>query len=260
MRTLIVDDEYPARQELRFLLKAFPYVEVVGEATNAGEAMELIRALDYSILFLDIQMPGLSGLELAKSLQEMSRPPAVVFTTAYEEYACQAFEVNAVDYLLKPFDEARLGRALRRAMSIRYIPAETGQQDGTVRTPDGEPHPARRESPRSIERIPVLKADRTMLVDIKDVVYAFVDNERTYVRLYKESFPVPFTLSELESRLRRYPFLRTHRKYLVNLLKVKEVFPYFKGRLGLVMEDASRSEITVSRSRGKALRQKLGMS
>ncbi|HHW44314.1 MAG TPA: response regulator, partial [Desulfotomaculum sp.] len=119
LKALIVDDEYPARQELRYALGNFENVEIVGEATNAQEALALIKALDYQVLFLDISMPGMNGLELGAAIQELPRQPQVIFVTAYDEYAVQAFEVNAVDYLLKPVDQARLKKAVDKVFKIR---------------------------------------------------------------------------------------------------------------------------------------------
>ncbi|MGQ9826131.1 MAG: LytR/AlgR family response regulator transcription factor, partial [Desulfotomaculales bacterium] len=118
LKALIVDDEYPARQELRYALNEFSQIEIVGEATNAQEAMALIRALDYQVLFLDISMPGMSGLELGAAIRELPRPPYVIFVTAYDEYAVKAFDVDAVDYLLKPIEISRLKRAVDRVWRL----------------------------------------------------------------------------------------------------------------------------------------------
>ncbi|MDQ7789745.1 MAG: response regulator, partial [Clostridia bacterium] len=116
LRALIVDDEYPARQELRYILGKFEDIEIVGEAANASEALALIKALGYSILFLDISMPGMNGLELGAAIQEMEKPPYVIFVTAYDEYALRAFDVNAIDYILKPIEENRLRMAVNKVL------------------------------------------------------------------------------------------------------------------------------------------------
>src|ERR671911_297253 len=123
LRVLIVDDEYPAREELRYLLRSFPEVEVVGEATQTSEALELIRNIDYDLCFLDIKMPGGSGLDLVRELSNVPHSPSVIFITAYPDHAVEAFDLDAVEYLLKPFDESRLARALQRII-------ERGQDAG----------------------------------------------------------------------------------------------------------------------------------
>ncbi|HHX51453.1 MAG TPA: response regulator, partial [Clostridia bacterium] len=131
LKALIVDDEYPARKELRYLLEKYPEIQIVGEAANAHEALELIDALDYSILFLDIDMPGFSGLELTRRIKEMAKSPYVIFVTAHEQFALEAFSVDAVDYLLKPIDPSHLDRAIGKILkrieekSIASKPQET---------------------------------------------------------------------------------------------------------------------------------------
>ncbi|HEX3031746.1 MAG TPA: response regulator, partial [Bacillota bacterium] len=160
LKALIVDDEYPARKELRFLLQEFDNVEVVGEATNAQEALTLIKALDYSILFLDIQMPGMTGLELGLCIKELPNPPKIIFTSAYDEYAVEAFDVDAVDYLLKPIDEKRLARAIAKIeKKVSVQPSPEGGESEPPR--NGEP--ARNGDPFQIkiDRIPAEKQGKT---------------------------------------------------------------------------------------------------
>ena len=132
LKALIVDDEYPARQELRFALSGFDNIEIVGEATNAQEALALVKALDYHVLFVDISMPGMSGLELGAAIQELSRQPHIIFVTAYDEYAVRAFEVNAVDYLLKPVEPGRLKKAIDKVVKAYQESAATRSEERRV--------------------------------------------------------------------------------------------------------------------------------
>lgn len=249
LKALIVDDESPARRELRAQLANFPDVEIVGEATHADEARQLLEAINYDLVFLDIKMPGLSGIELAESLQRWDSAPSIIITTAYQEFALDAFGVGAVDYLVKPFDEERLARALGRLRGVRQrsaVPVEAAR----------EADPAARRVP---DRIPVEKGGKTLLVNTGEVSCVFSLNETVYVKVGDQKLLCRFTLRELEQRLSAFGFLRTHRRYLVNLHRVREVIPYFKGSLGLVLNDAERTEVPVSRALARTVKQHLGL-
>lgn len=245
-RCLIVDNEAPARDELRYLLGNFEHVQVVGEATNAAEALTLLRSLTYEIVLLDIRMPGGTGLDVATALRDSQRRPKVIFTTAYPDYAVEAFDLEAVDYLVKPFDVDRLGRALDRAMSGGEAP-----QEPTSTTPST----AAVETPA---RIPVHQGDRTVLVDESDVVFACAARGYSYLQLFDERVLVSLTLSELERRVHGN-FFRTHRAYLVNLDHLRELVPDFKGALTAVMDDQRRSTVEVARRQAHDLRRRLGL-
>ncbi len=271
LRALIVDDEYPARKELRRLLASFPEVEVVGEATHAEEARQLCLALKYDLLFLDIQMPGLSGIELARELQKLSPRPRVIFTTAYQEFALDAFRVGAVDYLLKPFDEDRLAEALGRIGPAPSAPSAAPAGPATARRaprPDRAPAPFRdagvsREPPRyraPADRIAVERADKIAVIDVRNIVFIYALNEEVYVKLPRERLLARQTLRELEEQLVPFDFVRTHRRFLVNLRKVREVIPYFKGHLRLAVDDEERTEIPVSRTLAAEVKQRLGLN
>ncbi|WP_031515929.1 LytR/AlgR family response regulator transcription factor [Desulfofalx alkaliphila] len=256
LRALIVDDEYPARQELRYLLSGFDNVEIVGEATNANEALALIKALDYHLLFLDISMPGMNGLELGEVIQQLPKRPQVIFVSAYDEHALKAFEVNAVDYILKPVEEQRLRRAVEKVWKA----CQDCDQDGSAR--QGNAVAERKKSNTGkeikIDRIPAEKMGKTMLVDMADIFYAFTEKDYVYIKTNNDKLLTKFTLKELEARLNPAMFFRTHRCYLVNLHKVKEIIPFFNGTYNLLLEDESCSEVPVSRAQAKKLRKILG--
>lgn len=245
-RALIVDDEAPARAELRYLLEEFDRVQVVGEATNGEEALLLLRSLSYDLVLLDIRMPGGTGLEVAAALDDLPHPPKVIFTTAYPDYAVDAFDLEAVDYLVKPFDSERLGRALDRALSTSVD--------------DSEPQPPTQQHAgvEPLGRIPVQRDGRTVLVDQSSIVYASAVRGYSYLNLADERVLVSMSLNELERRLRGH-FFRTHRAYLVNLDHVRELVPDFKGALVLVLDDRQRSRVEVSRRQARELRRRLGM-
>jgi DNA-binding LytR/AlgR family response regulator len=249
LRALIVDDEYPAREELRYLLRSFPEVEIVGEATEAPEALELIRSIDYDICFLDVKMPGASGIDLVKELGRVPHRPAVIFVTAYPDFAADAFDLDAVDYLLKPFDEARLGRALQRFLERG---AEAGAGDYVA-----QPRSIAQEAP-SIDKIPVQHRERTVLVDVDDVVYATAARGYSYLVTPQGRHLVQFSLAELERRLSGKRFFRTHRGYLINLAYARAIEPDFKGALQVVMGDGE-TRVPVSRRQARALKRLLGL-
>ncbi|NEE00724.1 LytR/AlgR family response regulator transcription factor [Phytoactinopolyspora halotolerans] len=258
-RCLIVDDEAPARAELRYLLSQFDHVQVVGEATNGEEALTLLRSLDYDIVLLDVRMPGGTGLEVASELRTSAKPPRVIFTTAYPDYAVEAFDLEAADYLVKPFDEDRLGRALARALSAGADDdAEAPAERSSHRSMHRPTHGATHRPPEPLGRIPVQQGDRTVLVDDSAVIYATAARGYSYLQLAGERVLVSFTLNDLERRLAGH-FFRVHRSHLVNLDHVRELIPDFKGALVLVMGDHQRTRIEVSRRKARELRSMLGM-
>lgn len=265
LKALIVDDEYPARQELRFALSSFDNIEIVGEATNSPEALALINALDYQVLFLDISMPGMSGLELGAAIQELPKRPYIIFVTAYDEYAVSAFDVNAVDYILKPVEPKRLKKAIDKVIKLtqesaaaaEVVVTATGQEGQVPRENETKPG-QQAQSQIKIDRIPAEKQGKTILVTESDIFYAFTEQDYVYIKTSTDKLFARFTLKELEARLNPQIFFRTHRCYLVNLHKVKEIVPFFNGTYNLIVEDKERSEVPVSRAQAKKLRKILG--
>ena len=248
LKTLIVDDEAPARLELRYLLDKIANIQVIGEAANAIEAIELIKALNYDLIFMDIQMPGLSGLEVVATLKEMPRMPAVVFVTAYSEHAVKAFELDAVDYLVKPIDEDRLARTVAKAEKLLT------SQPATLK-----PKPAVEKSLIDIDRIPVESRGKTLLLSIKDIVYISSRNDIVFVHTLDNTYITRFTLKNLEERLQSKSFLRVHRGYIVNLRHVIEIVPMYGRSYVLKVRCNQQNEIPVSRRRGQSLKAMLGM-
>ncbi|MBX6377539.1 MAG: response regulator transcription factor [Clostridia bacterium] len=248
MKALIVDDEYPARAELRYRLSQFPDVEVVGEAASAREAMQLIEALDYDVLFLDVQMPGLSGVELARRLKERGSGPRIVFVTAYDDYALDAFEARAVDYLLKPFDDARLAETISRL------------REGTEGRQDQEAQAESVSQPAVLEWIPADREGRTVPVATDDVVFIEADGDNVVIHTATEAFRARFTLQGLHERLPAQRFFRCHRSYIANIYQVREIVPYFNGTYLLVMKDRGHTRIPVSRANARRLKAVFGLT
>lgn len=262
LKALIVDDEYPARQELRYLMEQFDNVEIVGEAAGAAEALKLIQALEYDVLFLDISLPGINGLELAAKLQALPRKPRIIFITAYDNYALEAFDVNASDYILKPINKARLKQAIDKVAAGKREDGAARDMDGkTFLAPDyqGEVFPGTAAAEEVMaKRIIAESKGKRVLLDIDDICFAYVEDDVVFIKVFDGKLLTRFTLKELEARLNKRNFFRTHRSYIVNIHKVKEISPFFNGTCLLVMNDKEESEVPVSRNQAKLLRKLYG--
>jgi len=255
INTVIVDDERPARDELTFLLKGFPEINVVAQGKNGLEAVSLIKEHSPDLVFLDVHMPGLDGFGVIKKLAERKlRVPQIVFATAYDNYAIQAFDVNAVDYVLKPFDKARIAKAIQRAK--RMLEANTSAVErletlvGQLSLPTG----------RTAQPIKILVKSqaRMFLVDAEAIIYASIqDGAVTVFSREAEGVSNYRTIEELAASLDADTFWRAHRSYLVNINHIKEVVPWFKSSYMLKMNDKRNTEIPVSRSQTKRLRELL---
>jgi two-component system LytT family response regulator/two-component system response regulator LytT len=252
-----VDDERPARDELAFLLKGFPEVNLVAQGKNGLEAIALIKEHDPDLVFLDVQMPGLDGFGVIKKLVERKlRLPQIVFATAYDHYAVQAFEVSAVDYVLKPFDKARVARAIDRAKKMVDANTSPVQRLETLveQLGAGAPKP----QPASPVKLLVKSQARMILIDADDMIYASIqDGAITIFSRDTEGVSNYRTVEELMEALDPGVFWRPHRSYLVNINHIKEVVPWFKSSFMLKMNDKRASEIPVSRNQTKRLRELL---
>lgn len=255
IRTVIVDDEPLALEELAFQLDAFDDVTVVGQGTNGLEAVQLIQQMQPDLIMLDIQMPGMDGFQVMRKVTEEKGPvPRVVFVTAYDQYALKAFEVNAVDYLLKPIDEALLTRSIQRVREETQDTADVRSQLETLlRSLD----PASLK-PRHANRITLKKGSRIILVDVSDMVFAHITEGVVFVVTDAiEGMTSYRTLEELEQDLDPQIFWRVHRSYIANINQVGEVVPWFSGTYRLVMNDKKKQEIPLSRTQAKKLRKVL---
>lgn len=253
LRCLIVDDESPAREELRFLLDECEGTQVVGSAATAEEALVLLDSVRYDIVFLDIRMPGIGGLELAARLQDRADGPRVIFTTAHPDHAVEAFGLSAADYLLKPLSVERLNEAINR---VRRRIDGSGPTASAAAERTGPPTEGR--NPPGPHRLPIQRRDRTVFVSEDEIVAASAAHGYSYVHLNAERVLVNYSLTELEQRLSSN-FFRVHRSYLANLNRMVEMRPDFKGSLVLVMDDQSGTRIPVSRRQGQELRRRLGL-
>ena len=253
INTIIVDDEKPAREELAFLLKAFPEISLIGQGKNGLEAVSLIKEHNPDLVFLDVQMPGLDGFGVIKKLIDKKIPlPQIVFATAFDQYAVKAFEVNAVDYLLKPFDKKRVAQSVQRAI------AQQGAEGLPARKIDTIVRMLQAPKPQT-SKILLKAVGRMFLVDQREICYASIeDGVITVVTAGPsgmEGHSNCRTLEELLDSLDPGLFWRAHRSYLVNINRIREVVPWFKSSYQLRMDDKKQSEIPVSRAQTKRLRE-----
>jgi DNA-binding LytR/AlgR family response regulator len=234
IRALVVDDEAPARGELRYLLSAHSELEVVGEAATAGEALALAEKIRYDVVFLDVEMPGLTGLDAARLILDRKERPAVVFVTAHERYAVDAFAVEAFDYLVKPVEPERLARVVDRLKHAR----------------------SRADTP--VEKIAVVSAGGAKtLLDYDAIHWIAADGDYSRVHTYDRAYLATSPLRELEELLPSNRFARIHRSHLVNLAKVAAVKRAAPDRIRLELDDAERTQLDVARRQTRALRDRL---
>lgn len=247
INTLIVDDEQLARNELIYLLKDFPEIEIVGTGDNGLEALKLIESLEPDLVFLDVQMPGLDGLGVIRKLRETDIPlPYFVLATAFDHYAIEAFRLEAMDYLLKPIDKDRLAETMQRAQRFLHERAKTVTPVESTGAP---------KSSFQRSKILVKNAGRSFIVDAQDIVYATIDDGLiTIVTNAMEGESNYRTIEELQSNLDADTFWRVHRSYLVNIHRIREVIPWFKSSYQIRMDDKKQTEIPVSRVQTKRLR------
>lgn len=241
---VLADDEKLAREELSYLLKSFPEIELIGSAENGLEALDIIERAEPDVVFLDVQMPGLDGLGIIRRLREEGAVlPHFVLVTAYDHYAIEAFRIEALDYLLKPVDRDRLAETIGRAHRMVQEKAKSAEAFPM-------PKPSLQRS-----KILVKSSGRSFIVDAQDIVFATIDDGLiTIVTTAVEGESNYRTIEELQSNLDPDMFWRVHRSYLVNIHRIKEVIPWFKSSFQIRMDDKKGTEIPVSRVQTKRLR------
>jgi DNA-binding LytR/AlgR family response regulator len=250
MRSLIIDDEADSRIRLIRLLGSHPEIAVIGEALDGLEAVEKIETLHPDLLFLDIEMPGLTGFDVLRSIRSEIPLPLVIFITGYDQHALAAFEANALAYLLKPIEPERLAVAVERALRLDAFSAEKEKEQEKILR-------AARAAPEVLRHIVCRKHGRALLVPAENILWFQVQDGIVRAQTAGDSFWVNYQLAELEAGLPPELFFRARREVLVNLAQVKEIKPYFKSSFLLVMSDAACTEIAVSERQARPLRQRL---
>jgi two-component system LytT family response regulator len=253
MRAFAVDDEPLAVKRLARLLEESGRVELAGTSTDPVDALAALMEHPVDVLFLDIQMPGMSGFEMLGMLEQQ---PLVVFTTAFDQYALQAFEVNSIDYLLKPVDERHLARALDKIERLR---ASAGPPPDWKKVAEQLAGAVRQQAEEYPERIASRLGERIHILDLRQVMYFFAQDKLTYAATEGKDYVVDHTISDLESRLDPRRFCRIHRASLLNLAWAKEMDAWFGGRYLVRLKDAKGTELQVARERAAELRKRLAI-
>ncbi|MBP2636391.1 MAG: ypdB [Firmicutes bacterium] len=239
LKAIVVDDEELLCDELEYLLKKEPDIEVAAKFFNAFDALAYISQTACDLVFLDIKMPGISGLELAQKLTGLRRPPLLVFITAFPEHALEAFETSAVGYITKPVTQTSLAKVLEKIRGI-IERASIPEKPCTA-------------------KICILKEGKIIPLDKQEIVYIYVKYKDVFIRTQEGEYVATLTMQELEKILTEANFFRIHRQYLVNVDKVLEIIPWFHGSYQLRMDDFKKEEIPVSRNKVKELKVLMGL-
>lgn len=255
MRAFIVDDERLAVQRLTRMLEASGRVEIAGSTTDPGEALAFLRAHPVDVLFLDIQMPGLTGFEL---LEQLEAQPLVIFTTAYDEHALKAFEVTSVDYLLKPIDTERLARALEKLERLSSRLSQSQPPTPDIKTLARQ-LAAELAPQRKLERIASRVGEKTTILEVARVTHFFSKDKLTFAAAGGRDHAIDYTLGELEQQLDSRRFARIHRATIVNVPMIQELFPDVDGGMLVRLKDEKRTELSVARDRVRDLKSRLGI-
>ena len=253
LRCIIVDDELPSLDELSHLLTEIEGVDVLACVDNGQKALTEIKELKPDVVFLDIKMPGLNGFDVAKEILTFKHSPLIVFATAYDEYAIDAFDVKAIDYILKPFSKKRLGKTVQRLREVGAKALNPSDLRDIIDKLKGN------LSTREFIRVSVLDNGKIRLLSPQEVFFCSAHEGRSRAYVRDKSFPCPATLNELEEHLEVQNFLRVHRSFLVNLSHIKDIVPWFNGKYLITMQDSQSTEITVSRNNVKTLKKVLAL-
>ncbi|MEH7097111.1 LytR/AlgR family response regulator transcription factor [Neobacillus vireti] len=251
MKAIIVEDEIPAREELEYLIEAYSEIEVTHFFDDGLDVLKFLQEQETDVIFLDINIPSLDGMLLASTISKFTKRPYIVFTTAYKEHAAQAFELEAFDYVLKPYDEKRMATMLRRLESAY----KRDQADAIAK--ESRPNTKVQEveiHAKPSNRINLKKNDKIIVTDVNDIYYAEASEKVTLVYTQKEEYTMQMSITEFQALLPEEMFFRCHRSFTVNLTKVREIVPWFNQTYQLRLKDLS-TEIPVSRSKVKEFRQ-----
>ncbi|MEK3776996.1 LytTR family DNA-binding domain-containing protein [Paenibacillus sp. FSL K6-4396] len=262
MRALIVEDEILASEELNYLIQEHSQIEVVDCLEDGLDVLKFLQEQEVDVIFLDINIPSLDGMMLAHHIGKFATKPYIVFTTAYKEHAAEAFELEAFDYILKPYDEKRIAAMLHKlelAFKRDHAPVEQHVEDGPAPTADGsaahgELVRERDTNSHTDRRINLLRNDNIIVTDTADIYYAEAQEKVTKVYTKNGEFTMPVSISDFHSRLPQDTFFRCHRSYVVNLSQIREIVPWFNNTYLLRLRDLE-AEVPVSRGKVKEFRQ-----
>lgn len=262
MRALIVEDEILASEELNYLIQEHSQIEVVDRLEDGLDVLKFLQEQEVDVIFLDINIPSLDGMMLAHHIGKFATKPYIVFTTAYKEHAAEAFELEAFDYILKPYDEKRIAAMLHKlemAFKRDHTPVEQHVEDGPATQVEGAAAQGdllreRDTNSHTDRRINLLRNDNIIVTDTADIYYAEAQEKVTKVYTKNGEFTMPVSISDFHSRLPQDTFFRCHRSYVVNLSQIREIVPWFNNTYLLRLRDLE-AEVPVSRGKVKEFRQ-----
>jgi two-component system LytT family response regulator len=241
MRAIIVEDEFPAREELKYFINRFSNIDIISEFDNGLDVLKFIQETKIDIIFLDINIPLLDGMLLAKTIKQFKISPKIVFITAYKEHAVDAFELEAFDYILKPYSEERIVSMLNKINKLDIADVKTSVEEKISNKDD------------ILSSVSLWKNDKLMVISISDIYYCEAKERETIVFTKDSEYIVKLSITEFEKNLKSNIFFKTHRSYIVNIYKIKEIIPWFNNTYKLRLKDRE-SEIPVSRSKIKDFR------
>jgi two-component system, LytTR family, response regulator LytT len=253
LKCVIVEDEIPAADELKYLISQYDLLEIEGTAYDGESGFNLVKKVNPDVVFMDVNMPMQNGIELAANVKNFNNDIDIIFVTAYEEHAVKAFEVQALDYILKPFDEQRIEKTVQRLVS-KFKRKNMDE----IKLPDAITDILNKldKEKSYLKRIPCEYKGKIILIDIDEVYYCYIDVDKTYVKVNNKKYITNYTLREIENRTN---FFRAHRSYLVNIDKIKELFSWFNGTYKIILSDVESSEIPISRNNVKKLKELIGI-
>lgn len=249
IRVMIVDDEEPARCELKYLLESFPEIEIVGEYSSGDALNSVLSSLNPHLIFMDIEMPGLNGIQAIEKLNANQTLPLLVFATAHEEFAVKAFELNAIDYLLKPFSAKRVAKCIEkvRALLLEAVQTNVSKRGGELTA-----------APNILKKLAIEHNGKAFVIDTNDIIAVYCAEGQLSIRTVGKCYHSNMSLQEFHCRLGEHLFFRTHRAYLVNIEKIREIIPWFNGTYNLILEGLDE-EIPVSRQQVPKLKKMFGL-
>lgn len=247
---IIIEDELPAADELKYILSKYEILDVIGIAYNGESGFELIKTAKPNVVFMDINIPMINGMQLSHKVKELDKDIIIIFVTAYEQHAVSAFEVEALDYILKPYDEIRIDKTISRLIKKN--------KNTTVEMPDKMLEIINKlyKEENDIKKIPCEEKGKIILLNVDEICYCFIEDEQVFVKTKDKKYYTSYNLSEIEEKTK---YFKAHRSYLVNIDHIKELYSWFNGSYKIVINDTDKSEIPVSRNNVRKLKDVIGL-
>lgn len=247
---VIIEDELPAADELKYILSKYEVLDIKGIANDGESGYELIKNTRPKAVFMDINIPMINGMQLAHKVKEIDKDIIIIFVTAYEHHALSAFEVEALDYILKPYDEKRIDNTISRLIQKN--------KTSSVEMPEKMLDIINKiyNEEKNIKKIPCEQNGKIVLLNVDEIYYCFIENDQVFVKTKDKKYYTSYTLSEIEEKTR---YFKAHRSYIVNLDHVKELYSWFNGSYKIIIDDVDKSEIPVSRNNVRKLKDIIGL-